>query len=1061
MLTNGSGLISILFRSTRGWIVAILLGHIAALAGELSYNRDIRPILSENCFACHGPDSAARKGNLRLDHFSDAVAPRKDGKLAIVPGKPEQSEVIHRVFTTDEDDVMPPLKSRKVLKQTEKETLRKWIAEGAKYEAHWSLIAPVRPKLPVVAKKESIRNPIDHFVLAKLEQMHLAPEPEADKRTLARRVTLDITGLPPTPGEVERFVKDQSPKAYENFVDRLLASEHWGEHRARYWLDVARYADTHGLHFDNFRENWAYRDWVIQAFNRNMPFDQFTIEQLAGDLLPNATLEQKIATGFNRCNITTSEGGSIDEEYLVLYTRDRTETTSQAWLGLTAGCAVCHDHKYDPLSQKEFYQLSAFFNNTTQKAMDGNVKDTPPAIVVTRYQDRARWAELQNETNVAGMKLAERKRAATNDFKSWQVNPTVTSQRFLPADAPVFQAFLADGEQKLTAQIKGKEESIELSTAAWQAGVISAKAFSISSTNSPAFPGAGELDPGRPFSYSAWIRIPKPQSGTVFGKMADQDGKLRGWDFALSDGLPTIHMSHEWPSEAIKIFARNPITTNRWTHLCVTYAGSGTAEGFKIYLNAELQPLYLDSGKDTVSGSIATTVPFRIGRRETGSVLQSAGLQDLRIYDRILDPVEIAQIMKVPRLQWLAEKRSEDRGETEEFFNLWLEQEDAAYRAAWSDFTKLRAEQDAIRSRGTIAHVMEERSSDPEAYLLFRGEYDKRRDRVTPSTPSALPALGDLPGNRLGLARWLVRPENPLTARVIVNRFWQEIFGTGLVKTAGDFGVAGELPSNPELLDWLAVEFRESGWDVNRFFKLIVMSSTYRQVASVSQEKLAKDPENRFLSRGPHFRMDAEMIRDYALAASGLMVKKVGGASVKPYQPDGIWKAVAIPLSDTSKYIRDSGENLYRRSLYTFWKRSAPPPQMEIFNAPNRETCTVRRERTNTPLQALAALNDEQLIEAARHLAQETLLEASAKESDRIDFMFQRLLGRLPTSREKAIVEGSVKYMLSHYEQEPADAQKLVRIGDSGRPPSLPPTTLAAYTMVANQLMNLDEVLTK
>jgi hypothetical protein len=787
------------------WILGPVLLVVVALppargAAEdrVLFNRDIRPIVAENCFPCHGPDGAARKASLRLDRREVAV---KRG--AIVPGKTDESELVSRVFSDDPAERMPPPASHKTLTAAQKDLLRRWIAAGAEYQPHWSLIAAVHPQAPAVTGPAWGRNPIDAFVLAALRQRGLEPAPEADRRTLARRLSLDLTGLPPTPAEVEAFVADPSPAAYENLVDRLLASPRWGEHRARYWLDAARYADTHGIHFDNYREMWSYRDWVIEAFNRNLPFDRFTIEQLAGDLLPDATVDQRVASGFNRCNITTNEGGAIAEEYLVLYARDRTETTARVWLGLTAGCAVCHDHKFDPLTQKEFYQMSAFFNNTTQGAMDGNVKDTPPTLFLPAEADRQRWPALEKELSGAKRELEERKKK----------------------------------------------------------------------------PGA---------------------------------------------------------------------------------------------------------------------------------------------------------------------------------------EQDKAYQELAARVKALEEEQAAAKARGTAAYVMQERNEPARAFLLFRGEYDKRREQLTAGTPALLPPMpADLPKNRLGLARWLLLPEQPLTTRVAVNRFWQEVFGAGLVRTSEDFGVNGELPSHPELLDWLAIEFRASGWDVKRLFRLLVGSAAYRQAAVATPEKLEKDPQNRLLSRGPRFRMDAEMIRDYALAVSGLLVPKVGGPSVKPYQPDGVWEAVAMMESNTRYYKRDQGENLYRRSMYTLWKRAAPPASMDIFNAPSRETCTVRRERTNTPLQALVTLNDPQFVEAARHLAQAALKEGGAGTPGRLDFAARRLLARSLRPEESASAGATLDKLLAHYRAHPEQAKDLLAVGDSKADPALDAATLAGWTMLMNELLNLDEVLNK
>lgn len=1056
-LSRAAGVIATLFA------ISTVSAAPKSTAEKLEYNEHIRPILSENCFSCHGVDSAARKAGLRLDGFEDATAPRKDGKFAIVPGKPDESDVIKRIYTTDEDDLMPPAKSHKILTAEQKELLKRWITEGAKYQAHWSLITPSRLTPPKVKNKRWVRNPIDNFVLARLEAEGLKPAPEADRRTLARRLSLDLIGLPPTPAEVNNFVNDKSPNAYEKYVDHLLASPHWGEHRGRYWLDAARYADTHGIHFDNFREVWAYRDWVIKAFNQNMPFDQFTIEQLAGDLLPKPSLDQRIASGFNRCNITTSEGGAIDEEYVVLYARDRTETTSQVWLGLTTGCAVCHDHKYDRFSQKEFYSLSAFFNNTTQRAMDGNVKDTPPIVTVPRNEDRVRWAALPADKDKANAAIENRKQSARGDFAQWLGDaPGDTLAKNISAEKLTFHAPLTDNKPNITVQVGSESRVLTLATnATWQDGVIAEKAFSINSQGTPTIAEAGDFERDQSFSMAAWIRLTDDTSGAILSRMDDPDG-YQGWDLWIEGRRPGTHIVSKWPDDALKAVSKKALEVNRWTHVCITYDGSSKVAGVKIFIDGELQEQEVQ--KDQLKSSIRTKIPFKIGQRNKSAAVEKAGVQDVRLYERALAVDEIKKLGNDVRMAWLISKDEKSRSdaEKEEMFTRWLTSMDAEYRKMQDALAKLHREESDIRNRGTIAHVMQEKDAAAEAYLLFRGEYDKRRDKVEPGTPAALPPMpSDLPRNRLGFAKWLLRPENPLTTRVTVNRFWQELFGTGIVRTSGDFGVSGEMPSHPELLDWIAVEFREGGWDVKKFFKLLVSSAAYRQSAVTTPDKLAKDLSNRLFSRGPRFRMDAEMIRDYALASSGLLVPKLGGPSVKPYQPDGVWEAVAMIGSNTRDYKRDTGENLYRRSLYTFWKRSAPPALMDIFNAPSRETCAVRRERTDTPLQALATLNDPQFVEAARNLAQRTLKEGGKKEGDRLNFMAERLLARPLKTEERKISELVLKDLLSHYGAAPKDAEALISVGESKADDSLDKPTLAAYTMVANQLMNLDEVLNK
>lgn len=1048
-------------------LLSLTAGSVEAattVANKPEYNRDIRPILSENCFPCHGPDSAARKAGLRLDKFSEATAARPKGPPAIVPGKPGESEMVRRITATD-DDIMPPAKTEKTLTPQQKDLLKHWIAQGAKYQPLWSFIPPTRPAFPTVHNHRWARNPIDVFILAALEKAGLKPAPEADRRTLARRLSLDITGLPPSPEEVESFVKDKSPNAYEKLVDHFLASPHYGEHEGRYWLDAARYADTHGIHMDNFLDMWTYRDWVINAFNRNEHFDQFTVEQLAGDLIPNHTLDQEIGSGFNRCNITTSEGGAIDEEYLVLYARDRTETTSQVWLGLTAGCAVCHDHKFDPISQKEFYSLSAFFNNTTQPAMDGNIKDTPPNIVVPTMEDRPHWKALTGEMKTAQEQLDDRKENAKGDFNKWLggVSSNTFKCEFL-SDQPFFHAPLADGQgPSILVDIDGESREVAVATnAGWREGVLGKKAYVSNAKPATEIADAGDLEMDKPFSYAAWVFLVRNMDGAVFARMADADGKYRGWDLIIEGGKPGAHLVHDWPDDALKVVSVRALETKKWTHVCATYDGSGKASGMKIYIDGEAQETTIAA--DKLKNTIRTTVPLKIGQRDTASILSGTGIQDVRIYRRMLKPAEVKSLAQDTRFAYLLSKPEKKRSQKEkdEMYQIWLTGMDKVYEKENAQFSDLRKQEDLIKARGSEALVMHDRSDAAVAYVLYRGEYDKRRDKVTPTTPAALPAMPEsLPHNRLGLAKWLLLPENPLTARVTVNRFWEGVFGVGIVRTAGDFGVTGELPSNQELLDWLAVDFRESGWDVKRLIKMFVMSATYRQAATVTPENLEKDPDNRLLSRGPRFRMDAEMVRDYALAASGLLVPKIGGPSVKPYQPDGVWEAVAMMGSNTRDYKRDSGESLYRRSLYTFWKRSAPPASMEIFNAPSRETCTVRRERTDTPLQALVTLDDPQFIEAARALAQMTLKQGGTNEKQRLDFMAERLLARPLRPAEQKITGKVLHDLLDRYHKAPKDAEALISVGESKADTSLDRPTLAAYTMVANELLNTDEALNK
>jgi hypothetical protein len=1039
--------------------VLLVVGPAAAApSGKLEFNRDIRPILSDKCFACHGPDSAARKADLRLDQREAAI---EFG--ALKPGEPSSSPIVERIFSEEPDLQMPPADSHKRLSPEQKETLKRWIAEGAEYQPHWSFIPPGRPALPAVKDQAWVRNPIDAFILARLEAEGLSPAPEADRRTLIRRLSLDLTGLPPKPELVEEFVADASPEAYEKVVNRLLESPHWGEHRGRYWLDAARYADTHGIHFDNYREMWSYRDWVISAFNSNMPFDQFTLEQLAGDLLPAATLDQKIASGFNRCNITTSEGGAISEEYLVLYARERTETTSAVWMALTTGCATCHDHKFDPVSQKEFYQLTAFFNNTTQAAMDGNIKDTPPIMLVPQPADRQRWDSVGTELVQAKGAVEARMTAAKPDFDTWLSSASaIEAVASVPKDSLHFHAPFNDGGKVAKATFDGAARDLPVAeSATWQDGGPLGKAL-VTQGAAVELSDIGDFDISQPYSCSAWIKLPPNDGqGAICARM-DTNSAYRGWDVWVQQRRVGMHLINLWPDNALKVVAQPQVPANEWTHVAITYDGSGKASGVKVFYNGQAQATLIES--DKLSATTKATVPFKVGQRHSSDPLSGLGLQDLRIYKKSLSEGEVAALAKNTKLAAILAKGVDQRTDAEknEVFAWWLATLDEPFKAASANVAQLEKEQADIKARGTVAHVMNEKAEEPVAFVLHRGDYDKRRDPVKAEVPGVLPKLAaDAPRNRLGLAKWLLQPEHPLTARVTVNRFWQEVFGTGLVRTTGDFGVTGEQPSHPELLDWLAVEFREKNWDVKQFFKLVVMSNAYRQAAIATDEKLEKDPASRLLSRGPRFRMDAEMVRDYALAASELLVPKLGGPSVKPYMPEGVWEAVAMIGSNTRDYRRDTGENLYRRSMYTFWKRSAPPAAMDVLNAPSREVCTVRRDRTNTPLQALVTMNDEQFVEAARVLAQSVLLKGGDTDDAKLDALANRLLARSFKAEELPIVRQSLSDLTAYYKANPEDAKKLVAVGESKADPAVDVAALAAWTMLSNEVMNLDEVLNK
>jgi hypothetical protein len=852
---------------------------------------------------------------------------------------------------------------------------------------------------------------------------------------------------------VEAFVNDAAPDAYERLVDRLLASPHYGEHRARYWLDAARYADTHGIHIDNYREMWAYRDWVINAYNRNMPFDRFTIEQLAGDMLPNRTLEQQIASGFQRCNATTNEAGVIIEEVEAMYAKDRVDTTAAVWLGLTLGCATCHDHKFDPLTQRDFYSMAAFYRNTTQHAMDGNIPDSAPVIPVPSGKDRARWEELEKIRAGLAANLRKLENARDPAFAAW-----VRSAQRRQIAQPL-------GVKSQVFDLMAQKVELPEGVARGESGIEGISALRFKDKAWLEFPNVGAIDADKPFTIAVWFYYPTAEERYVIASQNDPEDKGRGLVVWVSARNPQFRLTAD-DGKSISAAAGHldQLKMGTWNHLVFTYDGSREQPGMGIYINGRAVNTQGREVKVKLAGSANTGKPLLIGR-ENKSYFPDGAIGEFRIYDRVVNEQEVRALASWP-LAYAARRKPTPKLSAEEraalhawYLNRWNQ----PYRTLAARLHGVQMERSEIARRSPVTHVQEERTDQkPFAHILHRGMYDQPRERVEPDVPAVLPRMkAGMPRNRLGLAQWLVSADNPLTARVIVNRFWQEVFGTGLVKTAEDFGSQGEAPSHPELLDWLAVEFRESGWDVKRFIRMLVTSATYRQSAAASPEKLRTDPENRLLSRGPRFRMDAEMVRDYALAASGLLNPEIGGPSVKPYQPDGIWEAVAMLGSNTRFYKRDEGEKLYRRSLYWFWKRSAPPASMDIFNAPTRELCTVRRERTNTPLQALVTMNDTQFVEAARVLAQRAMLSAGADAGRRFGFMSRLLLARDLDERELEVVRKAWRDYLNYYDSNPEDAKKLVSVGEAKADESLNKAELAALTMVANQLMNLDEVLNK
>jgi len=1027
--------------------VPALFASVAGAADrKIEFNRDVRPILSNNCYLCHGPDKNQLQAGLRLDKRDIATSKLESGDTAIVPNDIHASALIARIISEDSSQRMPPADSGKSLTPADIAILKQWVAEGAEYQGHWSFIPPVRPEPPQTRYSNNVRNDIDKFILKRLEADGLEPSFEADKVTLIRRVTIDLTGLPPTPAEVDAFLADASPEAYERVIDRLLMSPRYGEHQGRIWLDAARYGDTHGLHLDNERSLWPYREYVINAFNQNFPFDRFTIEQLGGDLIPNATVEQKIASGFNRCNVTTSEGGSIDAEVLVRYAVDRTEALSTVFLGLTLQCAVCHSHKFDPISQKEFYSLYSYFYSMSDQAMDGNALLPPPILKLPSAAQQTKQRELDEQ-------LASLQRDIVTELANANakyVDPMESSE--IPADAlsvirrelvwiedevPAGAQLQGDSPWKFVTRGEGPVHSGEKSTTRTATGL-----------SQHFFTGA---NPG--------LKI--GEGDVLFAHVYLDPANLpRAIMLQFNDG--TWEHRFNWGDEdAIGFGAKNtpakriagPLPrAGEWVRLEVNASDVGLMPGATLNGWAFTQfggTCYWDQ-----AGIVSRTLPL-----PTDFQSQLAWEESELPTPKTTLPQHIQAALKVETT-----KRNPDQ--VKQLREYFLQNINTGSRATFAGLQGKIGEVDKQKKDLDAAvpttMVSEDLAQERETFVLIRGAYDKKGEKVDRGVPSALPSLPEgVPNNRLGLAKWLVSPNHPLTSRVIVNRYWQQFFGTGIVKTAEDFGAQGTWPTHPELLDWLAIEFINTGWDIKKMHKLMLMSGTYRQSAKVSPALLSKDPENLLLGRGPRFRVDAEVIRDSVLFSCGLLVERAGGKSVKPYQPEGIWEAVAFVGSNTRDFKPDEGEALYRRSLYTFWKRTAPPPSMSTFDAPSRENCTVRRPRTNTPLQALALMNDRQYIDAARKLGERMMLEGGSTPEERLIFGFRWMTARPPSAKELAVLKTSFDKQLTVFKNDQPAAEKLLSYGDTKRNPNLDTVEYAAWTMMANLLINLDEAITK
>jgi len=1043
---------------------------VGADADEVQFDQQIRPILAKNCFHCHGPDEKQRQADLRLDRESDFGVESNEHQV-VAAHSPDQSELFRRITSEDPELRMPPVDSEFQLSREEIALIGRWIEQGAIWKQHWSFTAPTRPALPKLQQLDLAHNSIDHFVLARLAAAGLTPARQADRRTLIRRATLDLTGLPPTRESVHAFLADDSAAAFEKVVDRLLASAAYGEHMARYWLDVARYGDTHGLHLDNYREMWPYRDWVIRAYNRNLPFDQFLIDQLAGDLLPEPTLDQIVATGFNRCHVSTNEGGSIDEEIYVRNVVDRVSTTGTAMLGLTLGCAVCHDHKYDPVSQQEFYQLFAFFNSLDGPSMDGNVKDPAPTV---RVPSKTQSANLSNiHERMAGLRA---QREAILERRSPEFDAWADQREQLAAADKQDTAF--DLEEELLAHYKidegaGSTAHDEIFPARtgrlvgkpnWVTGRLGG-ALEFGQGDYVDLGNVGDFHKENPFSFGAWLRTTGKVDAAAIAKTETREG-IRGYELYVMRHKVSVLLSGRWPGYAIKVTSTDDVLKKgEWHHVFVTYDGSRGAQGVVLYVDGRPRGVHINSDSLREKGSIGTDQSLLLGRRDEVTEFIGGGIDDVRLYNHRLSDGDVSALHLGSQLHYdlkrpVDQRDADYRDMLRRFFYI---RNDSTYTKLTNKIDVLQDELDHAEAQVPTTLVFREQEQPRKAFLLTRGQYDRPSEQVQRTTPAFLPPMDqNLAVDRLGLARWIVSPEHPLTSRVAVNRLWQQLFGRGLVVTSENFGTQGAAPSHPELLDWLAVDFRESGWDVKRFLKQLVLSATYQRSSRGAPELRRRDPENGLYARTSRIRLDAEMLRDQVLATSGLIVRKIGGPSVKPPQPDGLWSAVGYSGSNTVRFAKDEEtENCFRRSLYTFWKRTSPPPQMSTFDAPSREVCTVRREQTNTPLQALLLMNDPQFVEAARHFAARILNENRSDTGQRAAWAFEQATARLPAPHELEELVSVYRDFSAIYGEDRDAAEALISIGESPSGRSLEPTDLAAWTMVANVIFNLDQFISK
>ncbi len=1001
--------------------LALLVTAGPGRAAEVDFARDVLPLLSENCFHCHGPDATKRAAGLRLD-TKDGAFRTKKGVTTLVPGKSAESEVVRRILSDDADEVMPPPDSNRKLTPAQRQTLKTWVDQGAKWGQHWAFTPPAKV-VPVPASGHpSPRNAIDHFVMARLAAEKLTPSADAGRDAWLRRVSFDLTGLPPTAAELDAFAKDPSAKAYDAVLDRLFASPRYGERMATDWLDLARYADTHGYQADRMLALWPYRDAVIASFNRNAPFDQFLTEQLAGDLLPKPTKAQRVATAFNRLHMQNEEGGVVEEEFRVAYVADRVNTMGTAFLGMTLECTRCHDHKYDPLTQKDYYSLFAFFQNIDESGQTSHFTSSMPvpALPLTTDAQDAKLAELRAAIAAKEVALAVELKAGRERFSK---RPAL----WMPAGPQARYPFDDGAKNAIDPKQPGK--AVESPAAVpGHAG----QAAKLNGDNGFTFPGVGHFTRDDPFALSLWVKVEKhlPRMVIAHHSKAPIDAGSRGYDWLLEDGRVAFGLYHMWPGNALKARTKATIPAGDWVHLAVSYDGSSRAGGVTLFVNGEPQAVDVVRDNLTRDTTYGGEPDLALGYRFRDAGLKGGTVDDFAIYARELAPSEVRTLAGKP---------------TPLDADAWVHGVDDGVRKARGELHAARVALSKLLGGVPDLMVMAETPSPKPAFVLKRGAYDAPGDAVTANTPAVLPPFpAGAPRNRLGLATWLTQPDHPLTARVTVNRLWQQLFGRGLVETSDNFGTTGTPPTHPELLDWLARDFADHGWDVQRTLRLMALSHTYRQSSRPTPAMAAADPTNYFLARSSVRRLTAEMLRDQALATSGLLVETVGGPSVYPYQPAGFWAEA------NASYPQSKGDGLHRRSLYTVWKRTAPHPQMTVFDAADRSTCSARRQATSTPLQALALLNDPQMVEAARHLAGRMLKEPAEA---RVGWLFRAATSRAPTAKESAILTALLAEQAAIYAKSPADADKLLAVGDAKSVTADKPL-LAAATVAALAVLN-------